>query len=102
MNWQVLYEFYANALRLRVDLVEARRALRRFAQWEPLVPDLQLIERAWHWTDVAQVPWWDSLILASAERLDCRYLLSEDFQPGREYGAIRIVSPFLVTPPPLS
>jgi len=44
--------------------------------------------------DSAQIPYWDALIVAAAQRSGARYLLSEDFQPGREYEGVRIVDPF--------
>lgn len=44
------------------------------------------------------VSFWDALIVAAAERTKCRYLLSEDFQTGREFGSITVVSPFEASP----
>ena len=52
-----------------------------------------------HWTDQARVSFWDGLIVAAAERMRCRFLLSEDFQTGREFGSITIVNPFETSPP---
>ena len=48
--------------------------------------------------DRAGVSYWDALILASAEGQGCHGLLSEDFQPGREYGPVRVVNPFVTDP----
>jgi predicted nucleic acid-binding protein len=59
---------------------------------------LMLTRRAWHWTDEAQVSYWDRLILAAAERAGCKRLLSEDFQSGRLYGSVRVVNPFRERP----
>lgn len=36
----------------------------------------------------------DARILAAAERARCRWLLSEDFQAGRQFGSVTIVNPF--------
>ena len=58
-----------------------------------------MFERAWFWTDQAQVSFWDGLIVAAAERMRCRFLLSEDFQAGREFGPITTVNPFNHLPP---
>jgi predicted nucleic acid-binding protein len=60
-----------------------------------------MIERAWHWTDQAQVSFWDGLIVAAAERTRCSFLLSEDFQAGQQFDAVTILNPF-DTPPPVS
>ena len=99
-SWQVINEFNANATRkIGAPVWQVRQTVRDLVAWNPLSPDLDLIERAWHWVDSAQVPWWDALILASAERLNCRYLLSEDFQSGRTYGTILVINPFDQLPP---
>ncbi len=44
--------------------------------------------------DEAGIAYWDALIVAAAERGGCRLLLSEDFQQGRRFGEITVVSPF--------
>ena len=69
------------------------------SEWNP--PDLSvgMFERAWDWADQAQVSFWDGLIVAAAERTRCSFLLSEDFQAGREFGSITIVNPFETSPP---
>ena len=99
VSWQVLQEFYPNAVRKFSVPAEAARELVKFmAQWKPPDVTIGLIERAWHWTDQAQVTFWDALIVAAAERTKCRYLLSEDFQTGRQFGSITIVNPFITAP----
>jgi len=99
LSWQVLNEFYDNATRkLGMPHPLIRRAAVLYGAWGPLGFSLGLIERAWHWTDRAQLRYWDALIVASAESLSCRYLLSEDFQTGRRFGEIQVVSPFRADP----
>ncbi len=51
-------------------------------------------ERAWYWSDQAQISFWDSMIVAAAERARCWWLLSEGFQAGREFGGLAVVNPF--------
>jgi predicted nucleic acid-binding protein len=41
-----------------------------------------------------QLPWYDSLIVASAQSLQCSELLSEDFQHGQRFDALTVVNPF--------
>jgi predicted nucleic acid-binding protein len=99
MSWQVLHEFYANAGRkLGVPASEAREAVAVFSRWRPAGMSMSVVERGWYWMDQAQLPYWDSLILASAERLGCSILLSEDFQTGRNFEGVRVVSPFAQSP----
>lgn len=99
LSWQVLQEFYWNATRkFGVTADIARNRVQLMAQWKPPDITLGLIERAWHWTDEAQVPFWDAMIVAAAERTRCRFLLSEDFQPGRQFGTVTVLNPFEASP----
>jgi predicted nucleic acid-binding protein len=99
LSWQVLHEFYANAVRkIGVPSPEAREAVTLFASWQPAGMNVALVEQAWFWMDRAQLSYWDSLILASARRLGCRYLLSEDFQAAREFDGVTVVNPFQQPP----
>ena len=100
VSWQVLQEFYWNALRkFRVPPEVARHRVKLMSEWHPPQVTMALVERAWHWTDQSQVTFWDGLIVAAAERIGCRYLLSEDFQTGRQFGSITILNPFDASPP---
>ena len=100
LSWQVLNEFYANAVRKTgVSAPEAREAVRIFGQWQPSGINANVVEQAWNWMDQAQVSYWDGLILSSAQRLGCKWLLSEDFQHGRDYGGVTVVNPFVQLPP---
>jgi predicted nucleic acid-binding protein len=99
LSWQVLDEFYVNAIRkMKAPPAEARRTVGVFAQWQPVNASLGLAERAWLWMDEAQLSYWDSLIVAAAERSGCRWLLSEDFQTGRRLGGVTVVDPFRQPP----
>lgn len=99
ISWQVLNEFYANAERkLKLPTPAARKTVEDLTEWQPVGFHMSLIFRAWRWMDDAGVSYWDSLILASAEVLGCRWLLSEDFQHGRQYGSVQVVNPFGANP----
>ena len=100
ISWQVLNEFYWNATRkLDLPAASAQSNVRLFAQWNPLGPDMTLVERAWFWCDTSQTSYWDGLIVAAAERLGCSILLTEDLQADRTYGTVRVVNPFKHAPP---
>jgi len=99
VSWQVLHEFYVNATRkLRATAAQARSTVEVFIEWQPVDTSHVLIQRAWHWTDTAQLSYWDALIVAAAEKRGCRWLLSEDFQAGRKLGSVTVVSPFHALP----
>jgi predicted nucleic acid-binding protein len=95
VSWQVLQEFYANAvLKMRVPPHYARKVVSLWSEWQPPDVTLGLLERAWYWSDQAKISFWDSMIVAAAERSHCRWLLSEDFQAGRRFGDLIVVNPF--------
>ncbi|HEY6391237.1 MAG TPA: PIN domain-containing protein [Bryobacteraceae bacterium] len=99
LSWQVLHEFYTNAVRkLRVPAKSARQLVEEFTRWQPVDMTLGQIRRGWRWTDRAKLSYWDGLIVAAAERTECMWLLSEDFQAGRRFGTVTIVNPFLAKP----
>ena len=100
LSWQVIQEFYFNVVRkFRAQPGQARAYVNLMSQWNPPDVTMGLIERAWQWTDQAQISFWDAMIVSAAERTHCRFLLSEDFQPGRLFGSITVVSPFETAPP---
>ena len=99
LSWQVLNEFYDSATRKnRAPARVIRGAAELYSAWHPATPDMALVQRAWQWIDLAGMRYWDALILASAERAGCRWLLSEDFQTGRQYGSLSVISPFETEP----
>jgi len=99
VSWQVLQEFYYNAVRkLGVPADQARLAVTAWSEWRPPEITLGLLERAWFWMDEARISFWDAMIVAAAERAGCRWLLSEDFQAGRRFGALTVMNPFETDP----
>jgi predicted nucleic acid-binding protein len=69
VSWQVLQEFYYNAVfKLGVTSDEARAAVKAWSEWHPPDVTLGLLERAWYWSDQAKISFWDSMIVAAAER----------------------------------
>ena len=99
LSWQVLHEFYANAER-KAGLARpaARKLVEAFAQWQPVDTMLGLLRQGWQWMDRARLSYWDSLIVAAAERAGCPWLLSEDFQDGRRFESVTVVNPFTNNP----
>jgi predicted nucleic acid-binding protein len=99
LSWQVLHEFYVNAVRkVRVRQSQAREIVEIFAAWQSLDTTVGLIQRAWYWMDNAQLSYWDALIVAAAERTSCAWLLTEDLQTGRAFGGVTILNPFERSP----
>src|SRR5579871_6570161 len=95
VSFQVIVEFYSNAIRkYRASPAAARSAAEVMLRWKPEPPGAEQIQRAWHWCDSTSINFWDALIVASAEQSGCRWLLSEDFQAGQRFGGVTVVNPF--------
>jgi predicted nucleic acid-binding protein len=99
VSFQVLGEFYVNAVRKRpAAREEARAEVRDLLTWNPVVVDAALLERGWKLQDRYGLSYWDALIVAAAKAASCRYLLTEDLQAGQKLDGIEVVNPFLRDP----
>lgn len=93
---QVLQEFYVNVTRkltTRVARSTAREVVSAYAAWvrEPTTADTVL--RATDICDLAQISFWDALIVAAAEQAGAAQLLSEDLNNGQTIAGIKIINP---------
>jgi predicted nucleic acid-binding protein len=99
LSFQVLGEFYVNAVRLLPKARdEARAEVRDLLAWQPVITDAALLEQGWKLQDRYQLSYWDALIVAAAKTSSCSYLLTEDLQAGQNLDGIEVVNPFLCEP----
>jgi|SRR5208282_491772 len=95
VSFQVLGEFYVNAVRLLPKARdEARAEVRDLLAWNPVITDATVLEHGWKIQDRYQLSYWDALIVAAAKASSCRYLLTEDLQAGQTLDGIEVVNPF--------
>lgn len=97
---QVLQEFYVNVtrkLKTTVARSTAREVVSAYGAWvrEPTTPET--VVRATDIAELAQIPFWDALIVAAAEQVGAAQLLSEDLNEGQAIAGIKIVNPLVVT-----
>jgi predicted nucleic acid-binding protein len=93
---QTLAEFYSVVTRkslaepgdARLFLDNLRRTLPVHAVVE------EDLDRAIEVVTHHNLPFWDALLWATAERAGVRHLLTEDFQDGRRLGGVKFVNPF--------
>ena len=79
-----------------LEVADARReAEELLSQFEVLFPDADLVRIALRGMAAYELSWWDAHMWAYAERFGLSELLSEDFQTGRLYGTVQVVSPFV-------
>ncbi len=66
-------------------------------QYEVLYPNEQIVRTALRGMSAYRLSWFDAHLWAYAEHYGLGELLSEDFQDGRQYGAVRVTNPFVVS-----
>ena len=99
ISFQVLQEFYVNVRQKWPSAVDdARAEIRDLLAWRPVAVDAALLERGWKIHDRYRLSFWDAMIVAAAKASSCRYLLTEDLQPGQTLDGIMVVSPFQTGP----
>ncbi len=64
----------------------------------PLAVDAEVIKEAWLAQDRYRLSWRDSLIVAAARLLGCRYILTEDLRHGQDFDGVVAINPFLKLP----
>jgi predicted nucleic acid-binding protein len=98
LSVQVLQEFYVNATRklsTPVAQMSAREVVSSYGSWirEPITADT--VTRAIDVAALAQISFWDALIVASAEQAQATQILGEDLNAGQLIAGIKIVNPLL-------
>ncbi len=93
---QVLIETVAalSKRRLPFSTGEIRDYLERYRDCQLVTPDFAMIRRALDARARYQLSWWDSLIVAAAERGSCKVIYSEDLNHGQSYFGIAVHNPF--------
>jgi predicted nucleic acid-binding protein len=100
-SYQVLSEFYVTVtakLSPGMPAEDARRDVRALHAWQPLSIDAAVLEGAWAVQGRYGLSWWDSLVVAAAQVLECRWLLTEDLRHGQDLAGVRVVDPFRTSP----
>jgi predicted nucleic acid-binding protein len=94
---QVLNEFYLLATRKiqpPMPAGDARAEVRRYELWQPWQTDHATVESAWAVESRYGLDYRDSLVVAAAQHLGCRYLLSENLAHEQHYGGVQVINPF--------
>ena len=55
---------------------------------------MELIEQAIDISVISQLSFWDSLIIAAAEKAKCEFIISEDLNPEQTYRGVMVINPF--------
>lgn len=98
MSVQVLQEFFVVAtrkLKASVEVATAREVIRNYSSWVTTPTDADTVLRASEIAEVAQISFWDGMIVAAAERSRAATLYTEDLNDGQIIAGIRIENPLI-------
>ena len=96
ISTQVIKEFYVVATtKLTADQLIVKSIIHNFRNMEVVNNDIELIEQAIDISVISQLSFWDSLIIAAAEKANCEYVCSEDLNAGQTYRGVMVVDPFV-------
>lgn len=97
LSTQVIQEFYVVATaKLGADLLGVKNIIHNFHNMEIVNIDLELVEEASDISILSKLSFWDSLIIAAAEKAKCEYIFSEDLNSGQTYRGVKVLNPFLM------
>ena len=96
---QVLNEYFVNVtqkLSPGLSRAEAWQDIKALRAWNPLSLEAPLMDLAYALQDKHALSWWDAIIVAAAQVLECNYLLSEDLSDAQTYGRVTVINPLKI------
>lgn len=93
---QVLQEFYVNVTRkltTRVARSTAREVVKTYGAWVREATTADTVLRATDIAELAQISFWDALIVVAAEQAGAAQVYSEDLNDGQAIAGITIINP---------
>ncbi len=97
LSTQVLQEFYVNVRRKAqrpVTPEQARALVSDYLAWNPIVNDGAVVLEAIDLEKRYQLSFWDSLIVAAAQKGGASVIYSEDFNHGQTFDSVKVQNPF--------
>jgi predicted nucleic acid-binding protein len=98
VSTQVMGEFFTivtKKIPLPLSADDAWEIVKTLTVLPVLHIDMAMVHRAIETHQQYRITYWDSLIIAAAERAGCTTVLTEDLQHGGAYHGIRVVNPFV-------
>ncbi len=91
---QVLQEFYVTLTKKGVAVDKAQEMVSSYLSWEIIENDKSLLTKAFEIHRTKKVSFWDSMIIAAAQKARSTILFTEDLAHGEKFDTVRIESPF--------
>jgi len=101
LSIQVLQEFYVNVTQKVARPLPrdtASQIIADLSAWQVHVPHVNDVLDAIRLQGRYGISFWDAMIVASAIRLGCQRIWSEDLNPGQTYDQVTVVNPFPPAP----
>lgn len=96
---QVLQELHVNLVRKAALAAEdSARRVQRYLAWHIVDNDRDLLAAAFDVQRRWQLSFWDSLIVAAAQRSGAPVIWSEDLANGQHYGDVVVINPLKAVP----
>ncbi|MBN9428328.1 MAG: PIN domain-containing protein [Burkholderiales bacterium] len=91
---QVLQELHVNLIRKsKLSPADSSRRVRDYLAWKVIDNDRSLLASAFDVQERWKLSYWDSLIVAAAQRSGAPILWSEDLADGQRYDDVKVVNP---------
>jgi predicted nucleic acid-binding protein len=97
LSVQVLGEFFnvvTRQIKQPMTTDEAQGAVSLLSHLPVQDIDLELVKRAIATHKMYRISYWDALIVAAAERAQCKLILTEDLSDGQTYQGVLVSNPF--------
>lgn len=98
ISTQVLGEFFTVVTRKisqPISVADAREIINNVSVMDVQEIDLLIVKRALETVDTYKISYWDSLIVAAAERAGCERIMTEDLNTDQLYHGITATNPFI-------
>jgi predicted nucleic acid-binding protein len=101
ISTQVLQEFYnICTMKLHLAPIKVKGYMHNYSEnLEVAQNSCAIIERGIDISIIAQISFWDALIIAAAEYAKCSEIVTEDLNDGQIINGIRIRNPFITEKP---
>ena len=95
LSTQIIKEFYVVSVsKLKAEHLMVKNIIHNFKNMEIVNNDLDLIEQAIDISIISRISFWDSLVVAAAEKAKCDFIISEDLNAGQTYRGVMVINPF--------
>jgi len=94
---QVIQELSYNLIKKRkLSPAQVQKTFNTFSHFDLAINDLESIQKALDITSQTNFSFWESLIISSAIKNKCSFIISEDLHHGQRVDGVEIANPFLV------